>query len=383
MLNAPMTRALAPLLAVVLLAAACGGQRPCAACAAVPPASPDAVMSDVAAFTRPLERVFKARPGPHRLLVLSGGGGSGAWGAGVLKSWSERGDRPVFDVVTGVSTGAMIGTFAFLGSKYDGRLEQAYTTMTPDSVYSTYFLPWALLFESSLRDTTPLARMVSEYFTDEVIDEVGRVAREEHRVFWVGTTDMDTGDFKTWDMTAIAASKAPGRHDLYRRILLASTALPALFPPVTIDRTLYADGGLREQIFGMRLATAVVAAYKTISPPPGKKSVVYAIVNGQLVVPNLCVRERLYPIGLRTINVALIEGMLGSLYRLRVLMPDPPWTLLLSHIPSGMFLDPAVDSFDNAQMRAIYAEARRWGTTLSWQPFPDDIPLSPLPCVGP
>src|SRR5205085_11837476 len=64
------------------------------------------------------------------LLALSGGGSNGAYGAGLLKGWTEKGDRPQFDIVTGISTGALMAPFAFLGSDLDGELELAYTTVS-------------------------------------------------------------------------------------------------------------------------------------------------------------------------------------------------------------------------------------------------------------
>ena len=48
-------------------------------------------------------------------LALSGGGSDGAFGAGVLCGWTASGKRPEFDLVTGVSTGALTAPFAFLG----------------------------------------------------------------------------------------------------------------------------------------------------------------------------------------------------------------------------------------------------------------------------
>src|SRR6266851_4514527 len=66
---------------------------------------------------------------PAVYLAISGGGENGAYGAGILTAWSELGTRPVFKAVTGVSTGALIAPFAFLGSAYDKDLERFYTTI--------------------------------------------------------------------------------------------------------------------------------------------------------------------------------------------------------------------------------------------------------------
>ncbi len=56
------------------------------------------------------------------LLGISGGGENGAFGAGLLNGWTERGDRPEFFLVTGISTGALSAPFAFPGCQPEKRL---------------------------------------------------------------------------------------------------------------------------------------------------------------------------------------------------------------------------------------------------------------------
>ena len=63
----------------------------------------------------------------HNYLAISGGGANGAFGAGLLVGWTEAGTRPEFDFVTGISTGALIAPFAFLGPAYDDQLKAVYT----------------------------------------------------------------------------------------------------------------------------------------------------------------------------------------------------------------------------------------------------------------
>src|SRR5262245_30789207 len=71
---------------------------------------------------------------PHVYLAISGGGANGAYGAGFLVGWTAAGTRPEFTIVTGVSTGALIAPFAFLGSDYDDDVEELYTTMRTKDV---------------------------------------------------------------------------------------------------------------------------------------------------------------------------------------------------------------------------------------------------------
>src|SRR5512139_2627309 len=71
---------------------------------------------------------------PAVFLAVSGGGDNGAFGAGLLCGWTAAGDRPVFKLVTGISTGALIAPFAFLGSAYDAQLKEFYTTTSPKDI---------------------------------------------------------------------------------------------------------------------------------------------------------------------------------------------------------------------------------------------------------
>ena len=72
----------------------------------------------------------------YSYLAISGGGSDGAFGAGLLNGWTETGTRPHFKIVTGVSTGALIAPFAFLGSDYDDELKASYTTIDSSRIFS-------------------------------------------------------------------------------------------------------------------------------------------------------------------------------------------------------------------------------------------------------
>jgi predicted acylesterase/phospholipase RssA len=74
--------------------------------------------------------------GHVNVLALSGGGANGAFGAGLLNGWTAAGTRPVFKLVTGLSTGALIAPFAFLGSAYDATLREFYTTISTKGIYN-------------------------------------------------------------------------------------------------------------------------------------------------------------------------------------------------------------------------------------------------------
>ena len=101
-------------------------------------------------------------------LALSGGGGDGAFGAGLLCGWTEAGTRPTFKIVTGISTGALISPFAFLGPAYDHRLKEAYTTISDKDIYTGHD-PLAILLSvanvrplPSMASTKPLAKLLEK-----------------------------------------------------------------------------------------------------------------------------------------------------------------------------------------------------------------------------
>jgi predicted acylesterase/phospholipase RssA len=323
------------------------------------------------------------RPTEQRtMLMLSGGGGFGAWGAAVLQGWSQAGGRPSFDVVTGISTGAILGTFAFLGGTADDEaMRVLYTQTAPSDVYRTRLLPWALLFSSALRDTAPFRKLLRRHVTDAVIDRVA-AERVKHRLFIIGTVDADAGVLRLWDMTELAGGPNPDRYDRYRALLLAATAYPVLFPPVLIDRTLHVDGGTREQIFAHVFADAVQRVSVNAIPKPGPDPTAYLIVNGPLVVSRRCVSERISALGLRAIEIALTQGLIGNLYKVGTVL-TPPWQLELSMVPGDFPIDPSKDSFDPGQANRVYQRGLEWAKTLPWvhrKDFPHGTEESPLGC---
>lgn len=168
------------------------------------------------------------------LLSLSGGGDNGAFGAGLLVGWTAHHDRPKFKLVTGVSTGALIAPFAFLGPEYDGALTDVYTNSEPSKIYVRRFPALAALTQDALSDSTPLYETISRYVDDSLLARIA-AEYEKGRLLLIQTTDLDAGKPVLWNVGAIAASGNPGALDLVRHILLASAAIPAAFPPVLFD----------------------------------------------------------------------------------------------------------------------------------------------------
>jgi len=189
----------------------------------------------------------------YPLLALSGGGSNGAFGAGLLVGWSELGTRPRFKVVTGVSTGGLMATYAFLGSDYDAKLRQLYTTLTTSDVYTSRLIPY---LTDALNDTTPLKRLIAKHITQDILAAVAREHSAGRRLY-VGTTDLDDDEFVIWDLGAIAASNRTDKLDQYRNALLASGSIPYFFPPVYFEvqvegetySEMHVDGGAKAAVF--------------------------------------------------------------------------------------------------------------------------------------
>jgi predicted acylesterase/phospholipase RssA len=192
---------------------------------------------------------------PHHYLVISSGGDDGAYGAGVLAGWTAAGTRPEFDLVTGVSTGALIAPLAFLGSDYDDGLREVYTLYSADDMVERRSVVAALSGGAAL-GTAPLRRLIDHYIGDA---EVARIAAEgrKGRKLLIATTNLDAARPVIWDLTRIAASGAPNARQLIGDVILASCSIPGLFPPLLLDvqaggdhyDELHVDGGVTSQLF--------------------------------------------------------------------------------------------------------------------------------------
>jgi hypothetical protein len=192
---------------------------------------------------------------PHHYLVISSGGVEGAFGAGLLAGWTAAGTRPEFQLVTGVSAGAMIAPFAFLGPAYDFALREIYSN------YSTHDLVerrgvFAALAGDAVLDTTPLRRLIDRYLGEDEIARIGAEGRKGRRLL-IGTTHLNAARPVIWDLTKIAASGAPNARELIGDLILASCSIPGVFPPVRVGveaggvhfDELHVDGGVTAQLF--------------------------------------------------------------------------------------------------------------------------------------
>jgi hypothetical protein len=284
---------------IILLGAGCAGVRP-----ARPPAEllaqrqeHDAQMAETArAFRQQLIARLKARydahpgePVVYDILVLSGGGDWGAFGAGVLKGWSRvQGPlaMPVFDVVTGVSTGALIAPFAFLGDAQSiDTIVDLYRNPRSDLVKQR----WPLYFLPANESFATVPGLESELRTRVDMAMIRRLAdaSQQGRFLLVNTTDVDDGGSRVWDVGSEAQRAVEsGNVDRVHRILLASAGIPGAFPFREIDGALYVDGGVTGNILyggGTREERSLPAMWAAAYPDLPMPTVRYWVIfNNQL-----------------------------------------------------------------------------------------------------
>ncbi len=193
---------------------------------------------------------------PLNVLCLSGGGQYGAYAVGLLCGWTARGDRPEFDVVTGISSGALIAPLAFLGPKYDPLLQREWNTLKTEDLFRYRPVPLHVVRDKALASSDPMRDRIAAIFTTETLDDLRAAHRCGRRLF-IGSMILNSRRLVVWDLGAVATSNRPDADDLVRNILLASSSIPGLVPPVELTADvngrcvteLHADGGAVSQTF--------------------------------------------------------------------------------------------------------------------------------------
>ncbi|HTL59560.1 MAG TPA: patatin-like phospholipase family protein [Candidatus Limnocylindrales bacterium] len=309
------------------------------------------------------------------MLVLSGGGSHGAWGAGVLRGWRQNPQNPrpgKFRVVTGVSTGALLATYAFLGDYGDDQLlEQAYTTVKTKDIYRKKFLLFAL-FSDALYSSRPLKHTIAKYISEDTLRRVAKAGREENRRVYVGTVNHDSGKLIIWDLTAIAMDTTnPKRLDLYRQVVLASASIPILVSPVNIDGNLYADGGARAQLFFEKDFFQTFRHIKEMEEAGGARHpdlTFHIIINGKMGPdPNAaCVKDCLSGIAKSTLDMLLDANETGNLYQIEHVRNRIGFgKMWYAPIPKDFEVTPS-DEFVPEKMKALYQAGVEFGQAGKW-----------------
>jgi predicted patatin/cPLA2 family phospholipase len=309
------------------------------------------------------ERDVRAKQGrkgplpPAIFLAISGGGDNGAYAAGLLNGWTASGTRPEFRLVTGISTGALIAPFAFLGPKYDATLKQVYTTISPKDVLDSRNVVRGVL-EDAMADNAPLRKLTLKSVTEDLLKEVA-AEYAKGRFLLIATTDLDARRSLIWDMGKIATYGGPKALDLFVSVMIASASIPVGFPPTMIDvevdgkryQEMHVDGGVVAQVFaypiGIRVKEEAAAAGIT------RERRLYVIRNARQDPDWAQVERKTLSIAGRAVASLIHAQGIGDLYRIYAAAQRDGVDFNLTFIPST-FDFPHKEEFDNEYMRKLY-----------------------------
>lgn len=360
-------------LAAALAMAGCAGHRPpdARACTAPPP-----------------EISATGTPAPHdtfNILILSGGGSRGAFGAGFLKGWTARQTgtlRPQFDLVTGVSTGALIAPFALLGSEWDNVLERNYKGIASDRLFSRRSI-FSILEWNSFSDASRMEEGLAAVLDGNTLNALAAAGRQ-NRMVWVGATNIDKGTFTTFNLSAIAVNQP---HEIARPAIAeriaASTSIPAFLPPHFIDGCMYADGGVRENLFIAQLEDSVTRA---IAAARASRAEIYVVVNGPVEPLAKLTDNSLLAIGGRAFELGVQQIQLASLreayYFARSHHYDFRWTSADSFLSErggddGKCGPQPITDFDSDFTRCLFEAGEQFAASNP-NPWRTDLPGVPV-----
>lgn len=324
-------------IAAMLLLGGCAAPRPAAG-----PDNPSCelerfvrqdVYSEAGIYRMAVKSAGVTRPMSVNLLALSAGGEFGAYGAGVLIGWSSAGmqaqpsARQDVQIVTGVSTGAILATHAFLGK--DNEIEQAYLSSSGKTIYKVR-PEIALLWSNSLLDASGKKALIESYLTSELIDTVA--AAPEGKGLYIGVVDADSGEFQRINMVALAQGLTPRqrRNDCYRAVINASSAIPIAFQPQFIDGRMYIDGGARRHLFLTELPAVL--------REPGVTRRMFAFVHGDLSIEDDKVDNHVLAVAGRVSELVTEQGMRDSIQIADLLAREPAKPTDPGSRPEPMFL---------------------------------------------
>ncbi|ARP98856.1 patatin-like phospholipase family protein [Pseudorhodoplanes sinuspersici] len=295
-------------------------------------------------------------PGRDRpvVLALSGGGADGAFGAGLLTGWTQRGDRPQFTIVTGASAGALIAPFAFLGSGYDPVLTSVFSSGEMEGFLK--FQGLRGLFGTSLFEAAPLRQLIAKYITPDVLAAIAEQYRRGRRLYIV-TTNLDAQRTAIWDMGRIASSRDPRAPELFRQVIAASASVPGIFSPVLIDveaqgkrfAEMHVDGGITSNV--LVVPEAMLASNQ---PLPAKlQPRIYVILNSKLgpyfeVVPANTIR-----IAVRAFETSVRANTRNTLLASYEFIRRRGWDMSLAAIDDS-FPSQEKPGFDTTYMRGLF-----------------------------
>ncbi len=281
-----------------------------------------------------------------------------------MSGWTVSGDRPEFDVVTGISTGALMATHVFLGPEFDDELA-IYTRLKDRDVYKRQGL-LGIQRAGAAFDTAPMRETLESFITDDIIDRVAVEHRAGRRLF-IGSTNLDANLFTIWDMGSIAASDRSDRRQRYLDAIMASAAFPIAFQPVYIEvedergvyTQMHADGGIRETAFYFDFVKELHAAAAAAGLSEGDfKQEFYLLINSQIAHSSDVVYEpvsgKLPDVTTATINSLITRITRGSVFRIWVLAMIDGSDFHISYIPADFEFETHTLQFQPEEEKALF-----------------------------
>lgn len=297
---------------------------------------------------------------PLNYLAISGGANDGAFGAGLLSGWSASGTRPDFELVTGVSAGAIIAPFVFIGPKYDYKLRELFTKTASNGIFerSMFSVLDAITGGLSVSNAKPLAKKIEENFTQEIIHEVAVEHRKGKRLF-IGTTNVEAQRGVIWDIGAIANSGNPNALKLFHQILLASASVPGIFQPVFIDvqvgdkhyNEIHYDGGVVSQVFvyPLKIQRSVIEEFLRYH----LERHLYVVSNSKVTPEYQDLQPSFFTLTRRAIETLSKYHGLGAIYRLYIAAVRDGIDYNLIYIPES-FSAESKELFDPNYMSKLF-----------------------------
>jgi predicted acylesterase/phospholipase RssA len=296
---------------------------------------------------------------------MSGGGDDGAFGAGLLTGWTARGDRPQFTVVTGVSTGALSAPFAFLGPEYDEQLRRIYTETSAGDVFAKRSLMAAVANDAMADSTTlrnKIAVFVDAHMMQRLAEEYGR-----GRILLILTTNLDQGRSVIWNIGAIAASGHARARELIIDVLVASAAIPGVFPPVMIGvnidgkpyQEMHVDGGAVAQSFLYPPSFSLKAKMKELGVKNAQPAA-FIIRNARLYRPEEAVERQTLKIAQQAISTMTASSGVNDLYRMYLTTKRDGVDFNLAYIEDDFHI-PYKGPFDKEYMNHLFEHGYRVG----------------------
>jgi predicted acylesterase/phospholipase RssA len=332
------------------------------------------------------ERIARKEPLQSNILAISGGADDGAFGAGLLAGWGETGTRPEFDLVTGISAGALVAPLVFLGADYDDELASVFTTHEADDIFEANILE-GLFGGAAVANSGPLAKLIDKYVDAELVRRVAEES-DKGRLLIIGTTNIDAQRPVYWDMGRIAKSNSPEAVETFRKVLLASASIPGVFPPVHFKvsaggktyEELHVDGGATRQLF----FSPSEFSFKALDRMVGKKidRRLYIIRNGKIGPEWKATKETTLALAQRSLETLTKSQGIGDLIRAYAKAKEDKIDFNLIAIPDS-FTAPRPGPFNPVYMKPLYDTGYALGKAgIEWAKAPPGLGSEPKTAAG-